>query len=227
MMHGIEPDMELFCSLLERGARELGLAMAEENLRAFAVLAAELRKWGRKINLTAITSVEEIAVKHIIDSLVFANIVNDGECVLDIGSGAGFPALPTKIARAAVSVVSVDAVGKKINFQRHVARLLGLCGFEALHERIENLAKTRPHRYDVITSRAFSSLEQFVSLAVPLLADTGRMVAMKGPAVTGELEAARPSLLDMGFEISSVDVYQLPFNKGERSLIVISPRKVF
>jgi 16S rRNA (guanine527-N7)-methyltransferase len=212
--------------LLEQGTRELGLALSAEHLQAFELFAAELKKWNRKVNLTAINVDKDIAVKHFIDALVFAQQIQEGENVLDIGSGAGIPAIPLKIVKPMISVVSVDAVGKKILFQRHLSRLLGLQSFEALHARVESLRETHHKCFKVITSRAFSRLEQFVSLAAPLLADGGRMIAMKGPAVFGEMKASEGQLLALGCEISSVHSYSLPFGMGERSLIIITPCKV-
>jgi 16S rRNA (guanine527-N7)-methyltransferase len=211
--------------LLEQGAQEMGLSISEENLLAFELFAAELNKWNRKVNLTAISSDKDIAVKHFIDSLVFADCVQEGENVLDIGSGAGIPAIPLKIVKPMIPVVSVDAVGKKILFQRHMARLLGLKSFEALHARIEALHETHKQGFKVITSRAFSRLEQFVALAAPLLASGGRMIAMKGPAVFEEMKDSEGFLFGLGFEVSSINSYSLPFGMGERSLIIITPRK--
>jgi 16S rRNA (guanine527-N7)-methyltransferase len=151
--------------------------------------------------------------------------VNEGDHVLDIGSGAGIPAIPLKIANPTVRVVSVDSVGKKILFQRHVARVLGLKDFEALHTRVENLHSTHANMFDVITSRAFSSLEMFVALSAPLIKSGGRIIAMKGPHVDNEFERSGDELRPLGFEISSIDTYSLPINKGERSLVTVTAVK--
>jgi 16S rRNA (guanine527-N7)-methyltransferase len=209
--------------MLKQRAKEMGLVLSDENIQAVELYVAELKKWNSKVNLTAITADEEIVVKHIIDSLVFAAQVHDGESVLDIGSGAGLPSVPLKIVRPNVSVVSVDAVGKKILFQRHVARLLRFNGFEALHARVESMPEANARRFDVIASRAFSQLEQFVVLAAPLLAVGGRMIAMKGPSAIEEMKKAEVLLLGLGFEISAIHAYKLPLNMGERNLIVIKP----
>jgi len=207
--------------VLEQGLLEMGLQLSEEQIRSFELFADELKKWNRKINLTSICKDADIAVKHIIDSLLLARQVHDADHVLDIGSGAGIPAIPLKITHPALRMVSVDAVGKKILFQRHVARVLGLKDFEALHSRVENLHATHGGSFDLITSRAFSSLEMFVALASPLLKKGGRIIAMKGPRVDSEFVQAEEELRRLGFEISSVDAYSLPMNKGERTLATI------
>jgi 16S rRNA (guanine527-N7)-methyltransferase len=210
---------------LEKGLAEMGMSLSEERVQSIELFAVELKKWNRKFNLTSICKDVDIAIKHIIDSLVFAARVNDGDHVLDIGSGAGIPAIPLKIAHPGVRVVSVDAVGKKIFFQRHVARLLALKDFEALHARVESLHVTHAGEFDVITSRAFSRLEMFVALAAPLLKSGGRIIAMKGPQVDNEFEQIGDQMRVLGFEISSIDTYSLPMNKGERSLVTISAVK--
>ena len=207
---------------LEKGLAEMGMSLSEERMHSFELFAAELKKWNRKVNLTSICKDADIAIKHIIDSLVFAACVNDGDQVLDIGSGAGVPAIPLKIVHPEARVVSVDAVGKKIFFQRHVARVLALKDFEALHTRVENLHSTHAGRFDVITSRAFSKLEMFVALAVPLLKSGGRIIAMKGPHADNEFDRAGEELRLLGFEISSIGTYSLPMNKGERSLVTVT-----
>ena len=200
----------------------MNLNLSDECICSFEIFAAELKKWNCKVNLTALCKDADIAIKHVIDSLVFASCIHADETVLDIGSGAGVPAIPLKIVKSGVSVVSVDAVGKKIMFQRHVARLLGLKKFEALHARVESLHTSHAGFFDVITSRAFSNLNLFVTLAAPMLKNGGRMIAMKGLEVQSEIDNARDDLRLLGFEISSVQNYSLPMSKGSRSLVTIS-----
>lgn len=208
---------------LIKGVNEARLTLCEEAITAFGVYAAELCKWNRKVNLTAISSERDIAVKHLIDALFFSDYVTEAENLLDIGSGAGIPAIPFKIVHPEVSVVSVDAVGKKINFQRHVARLLKLEKFTALHSRVEHLQESHAGAFDVVTSRAFSDLEKFALLAAPLLKPGGRIVAMKGPAAGQEISEEVQRLQRAGFSISSRFHYDLPFNSGKRCLVVIKP----
>jgi len=212
-------------SELQLLAAEMGLVLPGESIPIFERFVDELKKWNRKINLTAIRNDTDIVIKHLVDSLMFATVVVDGETVLDIGSGGGFPAIPLSITRPDVTVVSVDAVGKKISFQRHVARLLALSRFEAVHARIEDLQESRARQFDVIVSRAFSSLDLFVTLAAPFMKSGGRMIAMKGPAARGEHEGVDGKFCDLGFEITSIQEYSLPHNRGERVLVTITAAK--
>lgn len=207
---------------LEKALLEMNLSLSNESIQSFELFATELKKWNRKINLTAISKDSDIAVKHVIDSLVFAANINTCDSVMDIGSGAGVPAIPLKIVKPEVRVVSVDAVGKKIMFQRHIARVLGLDSFEAVHARVESLYSVYAGAFDVITSRAFSRLDMFVALAAPLLKSGGRLIAMKGPEVQTEIDSAADELRLLGFEISLIQNYSLPMNKGTRSLVTIS-----
>jgi len=215
----------MFRETLKQAATEMHIDIPQEQVEAFELFSEELKKWNRKINLTAITTDHEIAVKHIIDSLCLARLINGAENVLDVGSGAGIPAIPLKIARPDMHVVSVDAVGKKIHFQRHMARLLHLQRFEALHARIENVSDKYEKHFDVITSRAFTDLEQFVRLTDSLLSDDGNLIAMKGPAANSELEQARTTLQSLQYQISSIERYNLPFNSGERCLVIMKRTK--
>lgn len=203
------------------GAGQLGLELSEGQVQAFVLFAGELKKWNRRINLTAITDDREIAVKHFLDSLCLAREIGGNGRVLDIGSGAGIPALPLKIAQPELELVSVDAVGKKIHFQRHMARLLGLQGFTALHARVESLHGSHGAGFHIVTSRAFSDLERFVRIAAPFLADDGRVMAMKGPSAAREMEKAGTALEALGFEIYATHDYVLPFDCGERCLVVM------
>jgi len=206
---------------LERGAAELGLVLDQAQLEKFAIFAAELCKWNRKINLTAITRTEDVAVKHFLDSLaVIKHVELYGE-MLDIGSGGGFPAIPLKIVTPLVAIVSVDSVEKKILFQRHAARMLGLEKFTAVHARVEDLAAVYPGRFNTIVSRAFSDLEKYVQLALPLLAPDGVIVAMKGREGKSEAGMSADKLAALGVAVTAVCEFRLPLNGESRSLVLI------
>jgi 16S rRNA (guanine527-N7)-methyltransferase len=207
--------------LFSRGLVQLGLQLTSAELGKFYQLATELAKWSRKINLTAIRSDEDIVVKHFLDSLTLLRAIGAKGSLLDIGSGGGFPALPVKIARHDLHVVSVDAVEKKIIFQRHAARLLGLHDFDALHVRGEELAGKYAGHFHWVVSRAFSDIPTFARMALPLLKESGKIVAMKGRGGKDEARAAEHSLADMGARVTEVMEFPLPISGDARSLIVI------
>ncbi len=218
-MHSIIGD------IVAQEAQAMGLTLSDHEIGLFELYAAELKKWNGRVNLTSITKDREIAIKHFVDSLSLAPHVTAGDRLLDIGSGAGLPVIPLKIIKPDISMVSVDAVAKKINFQRHVIRILNLQNIEAVHSRVEDLLKTHRHTFSIITSRAFTRLDRFVSLAAPLLSDGGVLIAMKGDQADDEIAASDEIVRAGGFTVTSIHRYTLPFNMGKRVLTFIKQSK--
>jgi 16S rRNA (guanine527-N7)-methyltransferase len=205
-------------SMLER----VGVFLETSQIGQLEWLAAELLRWNSKRNLTAITNPVELYEKHLVDSLLILSLLPASGALLDIGSGAGFPALPLKIARPELLVVSLDSVAKKIAFQRHAARGLGLRGFEAVHARAEDFAGEVERRgaFDVITARALTSLEGFVTLASPFVAPGGCLLAMKGIDAGEELRQCQSELIDAGWSVESREL-RLPLSGAKRFQIVL------
>ena len=203
-------------------ARELGIEIDERVSARFSIHACELIKWNRKINLTAITDPREIAIKHYLDSLVPAEFISDKARLLDIGSGGGFPGLPLKIFKPTIFALLIDGVRKKINFLKHVLRILGLENIEARQMRPEMLLKDPEcvASFDVIISRALSDLATFVRSALPLLAQHGTIIAMKGEIDTKELDAVRADAAEDQYSLE-IETYGLPSIDSQRSLVII------
>jgi len=207
--------------LLIAGARELGISLSAAQLASLNQFAEELKKWNRRINLTAITDDEGIAVKHLVDSLSLLKVVQGPGRLLDIGSGGGFPGIPVKIVQPDLEIVSVDAVVKKISFQKQAVRLLNLANFTALHVRAETLAADYAESFDWVVSRAFSDIPSFVAMALPVLKRNGRIVAMKGRNAAEEVAAAEGELAKLGARVTSVEDFLLPGSGDARSLVLI------
>jgi 16S rRNA (guanine527-N7)-methyltransferase len=203
--------------------RGLGLKISPEAIPLFERLVNELLRWNRSRNLTAITDHDEVLEKHLIDSLTLLPFARQARRLLDLGSGAGFPALPLKIACPELAVISVDAAGKKIDFQRHIVRLLELQDFTALHGRIELLQEQPGYRasFDLVTARALCGLADLLPLAEPFLAGGGRLVAMKGPEGRQEFAALRGRFQEEGW-LGSLHSLKLPLSGAERCLIELS-----
>jgi 16S rRNA (guanine527-N7)-methyltransferase len=210
--------------LLLQCGHQLGLELTPNAVGKFNEFSAELKKWNKKINLTSITDDRDIVLKHFVDSLVLIKLIGGTGSLLDIGSGGGFPAIPVKIMLPGLSVVSVDAVEKKVLFQRHMARILGLKDFSAIHARGEELAKKYAGHFDYIVSRAFSDIPTFVRIALPLLKDNGRIVAMKGKRGSEEAAAAAVQCSTMGVKITGLHDFRLPVSGEFRCLVVMEKR---
>jgi 16S rRNA (guanine527-N7)-methyltransferase len=198
----------------------LDLDVAPEAVLRLEMLVDELLRWNARRNLTAITDRCEVLEKHLVDSLTLLPDARKAKSLLDIGSGAGFPALPLKIACPDLSVVSVDAVGKKVDFQRHVARILGLTDFVAWHGRIEDLQDHTEYRtgFDLVTARALCNLDALLARAKPFLAPDGHLVAMKGPDGLREFRLLQDQLHQDGWT-ASLSSLVLPVSGSERCLI--------
>jgi 16S rRNA (guanine527-N7)-methyltransferase len=221
--------------LIIEGAAAFGIELNNDQTRRFAIHATELLVWNQKINLTAITDPMAVAVKHFLDSLTAARFLRPGATLLDIGSGGGFPGLPLKILMPSLSVTLIDASRKKVNFLKHVIRTLKLDNIEALHIRAEDLAGDPLYRnqFHVIVSRAISSLKLIHRLALPLLADEGVILALKGDTVKdelGDLQGRGPgdgdhihSVLPSYF--MTVEKFQLPYLNSNRSIVIIKSRQ--
>ena len=211
-------------------AKKNGIDIDHTQNRLFSVHAVELIKWNRKINLTTLTDPIEVASNHFLDSLVPARFMPPHAAkLLDIGSGGGFPGIPLKVLLPELSVTLIDASRKKVSFLKHIIRTLKLDDIEALHIRAEDLAD-RPNyinRFDVIISRALTSLELFVRLALPLLACGGFIIALKGQVDSKELADLRENVLTKMNSAGSIDrqfaislkKYSLPFLYSERTIV--------
>ncbi|WP_277058473.1 16S rRNA (guanine(527)-N(7))-methyltransferase RsmG [Trichlorobacter lovleyi] len=207
--------------LLTKAVAELNLELTEQQYGACELLLQELLRWNKKINLTAITGRDEMTIKHLIDSLHLVPELRPGDRILDVGSGAGFPALVLAIVRPDCLITSIDAVGKKISFQKHIGRLLKLTNLEPLHGRVELLAVDRSGEFDLVTSRAFSSLELFVELAAPLVSVGGRLVSMRGIDGEQEVGLLKESFAAAGVRVEPAVNYRLPLKMGGRSLVIM------
>lgn len=213
------------------GARDLEIQIDRRKIDQFEIHASELIKWNRKTNLTAISDPLEIAVKHFLDSIAPVPIIPPDISLLDIGSGGGFPGIPLKIMIPSLSVTLTDASRKKVSFLKHVIRMLGLDNIEACHVRAEDLSRDRifNNTYDVIVSRALSSMSNFVQMSLPLLAKDGFIMAMKGKAsakkIESELSLTKKKTDTQENSTSNFNIvlknYRLPHLKSERSIVIL------
>lgn len=207
--------------LLVEGAEAFGIRLNEKQVEAFELYLRELLKWNQKINLTAIRSEKGIVLKHFLDSLSVYPYLSKMASLLDIGSGAGFPGIPLKIVHPSLEITLIDSVRKKIDFQRHIIRMLGLKGMEAIHGRIQDkeILQSMTGRFDAVISRAFSDLQTLRLLAFPFLKKGGILLAMKG-----ELDKEELRLLskreETRYRLQKTASFFLPKSSFKRSILL-------
>ncbi len=205
--------------------RLLGLNLTPAQLRAFQRYADELMAWNERFNLTAITEASSIESKHFLDSLscLLAMGAKPAGRVIDVGTGAGFPGLPLKIAVPRLRLTLVEATGKKAEFCQHVVSLLGLEGVEVVHARAEEVGHRPEHReaYDWAVARAVAALPVLVEYLLPFLRLGGKAIAQKGETGPAEAHAAEKALGLLGGRISQIVPLELPGVAEPRFLVVM------
>ncbi len=208
---------------LAEGLERAGIQLSPETLDNELLFVRELLHWNRKINLTAITKENEAIEKHLIDSLFVLTLLQEKGKILDIGSGGGLPGIPLAIADRCLDVTSVDCVGKKINFQKHIKRKLSLDNLHPVHCRVEALEEKgfAPAGFDVVITRAFSSLQSVLERAACWVKAGGLVVAMKGPEVLNEIHQIEVELCQLGYRDLSVVDYKLPYSVAERHIVLV------
>ena len=183
-----------------------------------------LVEWNEKINLTAITQEDDVAVKHFLDSLNAAKgIVEDGMSVIDVGTGAGFPGLPVKIANPGISLTLVDSLNKRIGFLNEVISSLGLKDVETVHSRAEDLGINKDYRekYDVCVSRAVANLTTLCELCLPFVKVGGLFVSLKGPKAEEEAEEAKRAIELLGGSLKDIKSYDLSDTDLNHNIVII------
>jgi 16S rRNA (guanine527-N7)-methyltransferase len=186
-------------------------------------LRHELLDWNTHSNLTAITDPEEVLLKHMLDSLSLLEVYHPERArVLDIGSGAGFPGLPLKIARPAWDVVLLEATGKKVHFQRHVIQLLDIHNVEAIHGRAEELAHRAEYRtsFDLVTARAVAALPLLLEYAAPFCRPGGQILLPRKGDLPEELAQGKRAAHTLGLSLQASLPVTLPGLRDGRRILV-------
>ncbi len=206
--------------------KEFNIEINEEQIKSFEKYMNLLLEWNEKINLTAITQLDEVKLKHFVDSLTVLKYINDDDKVIDIGTGAGFPGIPLKIMNENTKITLLDSLNKRINFLNIVIETLNLRNIQAIHGRAEEIARNKLYRekYDVAVSRAVANLSTLTEYMLPFVKVGGKCICMKGANVNEELERAQNAIKELGGEIERVDNFYLSDNDNERNIIII--RKV-
>ena len=214
---------------LQQASAKLGLPLEAKQLAQFATYYALLVAWNEKMNLTALTDPEEAYLKHFYDSLtlVMAYPLQGSPTLVDVGSGAGFPSIPLKIAYPNLKVVIVDSLKKRLTFLAELVDTLGLEQVERHHARAEDFGQNKKYRgqFDLVTARAVARMTVLAEYCLPLARKGGSFIAMKGSQGQEELAQAKHAIATLGGKVASVKTLQLPGEDSRREIIVIQKTK--
>jgi 16S rRNA (guanine527-N7)-methyltransferase len=204
--------MKEAANLLMKGLDLLRIPYSGAQIEAFSIYLAELKKWNRAYNLTALKTDTDIVIKHFLDSLLFLKVLPPSvKIIADVGSGAGFPGLPIKIIRPDIELVLIEPVQKKALFLEHMQRVLKMSGTRIMNIRIEDVSDLL---VDAAVTRALFSVGEFIDKAERLLRGKGVLILSKGPKLEDELRGLETSA------IKREDIV-LPFEQSTRHLIIV------
>ena len=187
----------------------------DKNYKAYTDYLLEVNS---HTNLTTITDPSEIELKHFKDSLTVLDYIQEGDKVLDLGAGAGFPGIPLRIEKD-IDLTLIDSVNKKVNFMNEVIEILGLSNARAIHTRAEDFAKENREAFDVVVSRAVANMSTLSELCLPFVKVGGLFIALKGPKADEEVKAAANALEILGGEVIKME--ELDLDGNERVNVIV------
>lgn len=210
--------------LLRKGLLEFRIDADEKMLNDFEEYRLILEEYNKVMNLTGITEQREAYIKHFLDSVaVFKNgYIMDGLSVIDVGTGAGFPGIPFKIANRSIHLTLLDSLNKRINFLKAVGDKLGFEDVEYIHSRAEDASRKDEYRekYDIATARAVASLPVLLEYCVPYVKVGGFFICLKGPNVDDEIENSKKAMDVLGVKmVERIDV-KLPDEDIKHNILV-------
>lgn len=229
MVSGKENDMEYQLDGFRKGLSDLNIVLSEEQIKQFFMYYELLVEKNRVMNLTAITDFEEVVQKHFLDSLSLVKVLEENPKgrILDMGTGAGFPGVPIKIAFPDCNVTLVDSVNKKIAFIQEAVKKIGLHNVKAVHGRVEDLGHEASYReqYNLVVSRAVATLPTLVEYCLPFVKVGGSFLSYKSVKVDEELSAGKKAIQVLGGRLEKDIRFQLPGTEMERAFLLIKKEK--
>ncbi len=218
-----------FISDLKTQMEAFGLSCSDDQGKDFYYYYVQLIETNKSLNLTAITDMHEVVVKHIVDSLSCYDPIyfKDDSTILDVGTGAGFPGIPLAIYKRTLKITLFDSLQKRLRFLQTIIDSLGLTNVTTLHGRAEDMSHTGVHResYDLVTSRAVARLPILAEWTVPYVAVGGYFISLKGSAYEEEIGDAKKALATLGGVLEEARTVSLPTLHDKRAVLYIKKEK--
>lgn len=216
-----------FAEILVTKGREAGLEFTDKQLQQFTTYYELLVETNKVMNLTALTEPEDVAVKHMIDSLLSFEPSFSGKTLADVGTGAGFPGVPLKIYCPSLKVVLIDSLGKRLKFLENVISTLGLEDISCRHLRAEDAGHNKElrERFDIVTARAVARLSVLSEYCLPLVKKGGSFIALKGSKYADEIKEGEKAVQILGGKIVSAEPVKLPGLDDGRAIVKIAKLK--
>lgn len=221
--------MTAFEEILAARAAEAGIPLTAEQIGQFSVYNEMLLDWNTRMNLTALTAPEDVAVKHIIDSLTAydAALFDGARTLIDVGTGAGLPGIPLAVYVPHLTVTLLDALNKRVRFLTEVTAAMGLQNVRCIHARAEEAARTAEHRaaYDIAVSRAVARLPVLLEYTLPFVRVGGTLLALKGRAYAEEQKEARRAAEVLGGGRITARPVHLPGLDDVRAILMVTKER--
>lgn len=218
---------EMFEKLMNEGLEGLDLVLSEHQKEQFYQYYEMLIEWNKVMNLTTITELPEVVTKHFVDSLLLVNVISDLDkkeyhCI-DVGTGAGFPGIPLKIAFPNLKITLLDSLNKRVGFLNEVISKLRLENIDTVHGRAEDFGRDAKFReqYDLCVSRAVANMSTLSEYCIPFVKKDGYFVPYKSGKVGDELKQAESAVKKLGGELKPIIIHILPGTDVERTFIPV------